>query len=155
MILDKNYLSRVEDIAYFPDSFKALELLQAKGYELFIVTNQSGVGRGYFSLESVYQIHKQLQNDLRGQKLNPYKDFAICPHSPDENCECRKPSGKMITELIEKYHLKAEECYMVGDKPIDAEAGKNAGIQGVIVRTQKVEEFPYFKTLLQFAESLK
>lgn len=61
----------------------------------------------------------------------------------------------MITELIEKYHLKAEECYMVGDKPIDAEAGKNAGIQGVIVRTQKVEEFPYFKTLLQFAESLK
>ncbi len=155
MILDKNYLSRIEDIAYFPDSFKALELLQQLGYELFIVTNQSGVGRGYFSLENVYQIHKQLQNDLRAQNLKPYKDFAICPHSPDENCDCRKPSGKMIKELIEKYQLKAEGCYMVGDKDIDAEAGKNAGIHGVIIRTSKVEGYLHFKNLLHFAESLK
>lgn len=155
MILDKNYLSRVEDIAYFPDSFKALELLQSLGYELFIVTNQSGVGRGYFSLENVYLIHKQLQNDLRAQNLKPYVDFAICPHSPDENCDCRKPSGKMIKDLIAKYHLKPDECYMVGDKNIDAEAGKNAGIRGVIIRTPAVEGFSHFKNLLQFAESLK
>jgi D-glycero-D-manno-heptose 1,7-bisphosphate phosphatase len=130
-------------------------LLQSLGYEIFIVTNQSGVGRGYFSLENVYQIHKQLQNDLRAQNLKPYKDFAICPHSPDENCNCRKPSGKMIKDLIEKYHLKADECYMVGDKIIDAEAGKNAGIHGVIIRTQAADGHLYFKNLLQFAESLK
>ncbi len=92
---------------------------------------------------------------MRAQSLAPYKDFAICPHSPDENCDCRKPSGKMIKELIEKYHLKADECYMVGDKAIDAEAGQNAGIHGIIVRTTKVEGFHHFKNLLQFAESLK
>lgn len=140
---------------YFPDTMKALQLMQQLGYELFVVTNQSGVGRGYFSLESVYVVHRQLQNDLREQKLAPFKDFAICPHSPDDNCDCRKPSGKMIKELIEKYQISSEHSYMVGDKVIDAEAGKDAGINGVIVRHKADQNYPYFKTLLEFATSLK
>lgn len=140
---------------YFPDTLKALQVLQNLGYELFVVTNQSGVGRGYFSLENVYVIHKQLQNDLREHKLAPFKDFAICPHSPDDKCECRKPSGKMILDLIEKHHLSPDHCYMVGDKLIDAECGRNAGIQGILVRHNHGTEFPFFKTLLDFANSLK
>lgn len=134
---------------------KAVQSLQNQGYELFVVTNQSGVGRGYFSLESVYVIHRQLQNDLREHKLSPFKDFAVCPHSPDDGCECRKPSGKMITDFIEKYHLNPDQCYMVGDKLIDAEAGRNAGIQGILVRQAQKGDFPFFKTLLDFAHSLK
>jgi len=140
---------------YFPDTMKALKLFEQLGYELFVVTNQSGVGRGYFSLENVYVIHKQLQNDLREQKLVTFKDFAICPHSPDDKCECRKPSGKMIKDLMEKHHISPEHSYMVGDKLIDAEAGKNAGIQGILVRHQHASDFPFFKTLLDFANSLK
>lgn len=140
---------------YFSDTMKALQLLQSLGYELFVVTNQSGVGRGYFSLENVYVIHRQLQNDLRENKLNPFKDFAICPHSPEDKCDCRKPSGKMIKDLIEKYNLSPEHCYMVGDKVIDAEAGKNAGIHGILVRHKHQSDFPFFKTLMDFAESLK
>lgn len=140
---------------YFPDTLKALQLMQTLGYDLFVVTNQSGVGRGYFSLENVYVIHKQLQNDLREHKLNPFKDFAICPHSPDDKCECRKPSGKMIQELLAKHHLSPEHCYMVGDKLIDAEAGKNAGVNGILVRHPHGSQFPFFKTLLDFAQSLK
>lgn len=140
---------------YFSDTMKALQLFQQLGYDLFVVTNQSGVGRGYFSLESVYVIHKQLQNDLRMNKLNPFKDFAICPHSPDDQCDCRKPLGKMITSLIEKYHLNPDECYMVGDKIIDAQAGENAGIKGIVVRGHIHQDFPHFKTLLEFAQSLK
>lgn len=134
---------------------KALKELQHEGYEIFIITNQSGVGRGYFSLESVYVVHRQLQNDLRAHKLEPIKDFAICPHSPDDQCDCRKPSGKMIKDLIEKYHLSPSHCYMVGDKLIDAESGRNAGIQGVLVRHTQNPEFPFFKTLLEFSHYLK
>lgn len=155
MILDKNYLARVEEMEYFPDTLKALNLLQNLGYELFVVTNQSGVGRGYFSLEAVYVIHKQLQNDLRENKLHPFKDFAICPHSPDDNCDCRKPSGKMIKELMEKYNISPDHSYMVGDKLIDAEAGKDAGIQGILVRHPHPGNYPFFKTLMDFATSLK
>jgi D-glycero-D-manno-heptose 1,7-bisphosphate phosphatase len=155
LILDKNYLSRVEDMEYFPDTMKALQLLQSLGYELFIVTNQSGVGRGYFSLESVYVIHRQLQNDLREQKLSPFKDFAICPHSPDDGCVCRKPSGQMIKDLMEKYHISPEHSWMIGDKLIDAEAGKDAGIKSAIIRHAESKEFPYYKSLLDFAQILK
>lgn len=133
---------------------KAIQLFQQLGYELFVVTNQSGVGRGYFALESVYVIHRQLQNDLRENKLQPFKDFAICPHSPDDSCTCRKPSGQMIIELMEKYHIDPKGSYMLGDKVIDAECGKNAGVTGVIVRHQHKSDFPYFKTLLEFAQSL-
>ncbi len=154
LILDKNYLSRVEDMEYFPDTLKALSLLQGMGYELFLVTNQSGVGRGYFSLESVYVIHRQLQNDLREQKLSPFKDFAICPHSPDDKCECRKPSGKMIRDLMEKHNISPDDSWMIGDKVIDAESGKDAGIKSAIIRHES-KDFPHFKTLLDFAQSLK
>lgn len=129
--------------------------MQNLGYELFVVTNQSGVGRGYFSLESVYVIHRQLQNDLRENKLQPFKDFAICPHSPDEMCACRKPSGQMIQELISKHHIDPKQSYMIGDKLIDAESGKNAGIIGVVVRHEHKSEYPFYKTLLEFAQHLK
>ena len=140
---------------YFPDTLKALELLQKLEFELFVVTNQSGVGRGYFSLESVYVIHRQLQNDLRLHQLLPFKDFAICPHSPDDACICRKPSGKMILDLIEKHKISPEQSFMIGDKVIDAKAGMNAGVQGVLVRNNHGKEFPFFKNLLDFAKSLK
>ena len=127
------------------------------GFELFVVTNQSGVGRGYFSLESVYVIHRQLQNDLRAHKLEAFKDFAICPHAPSDHCLCRKPSGQMIKDLIEKHHINPKHSYMVGDKLIDAESGQNAQIQGIIVRQKpsKESDFPFFKTLLEFAQSLQ
>lgn len=140
---------------YFPDTMKALQLLQHLGYELFVVTNQSGVGRGYFALESVHVIHRQLQNDMRENKLQPFKDFAVCPHAPDDRCDCRKPSGKMIKDLIKKHHLDPQHSYMVGDKINDAESGKEAGIQGIIVRDNQTKDFPYYKNLLEFAQSLK
>ena len=145
----------MEDIEYFPDTMKALQILQNLGYELFVVTNQSGVGRGYFSLESVYVIHRQLQNDMRLHKLQPFKDFAICPHAPDDNCHCRKPSGQMIQELISKHHVDPKHSYMVGDKLIDAESGINAGIGGVLVRNSQESDLPFYKTLLDFANHLK
>ena len=140
---------------YFPDTMKALQIFQQNNYELFVVTNQSGVGRGYFGLENVYVIHRQLQNDLRENKLEPFKDFGICPHSPDDKCECRKPSGKMIKDIIEKYNINPDHSFMVGDKIIDAEAGHNAGVQGILVRHAESKDYPSYKTLLDFAKSLE
>lgn len=140
---------------YFPDTLKALQIFQQLGFEIFVVTNQSGVGRGYFSLENVHVIHRQLQNDLRANKLAPFKDFAICPHAPDDSCDCRKPSGKMIKELIFRHKIFPSSSYMVGDKLIDAEAGKDAGVQGILVRHATSKDYPSFKTLLEFAQSLK
>lgn len=145
----------MEDIEYFPDTMKALKSFQEQGFDLFVVTNQSGIGRGYFSFESVHTIHRQLQTDLKDHKLEPFKDFAVCPHSPDDSCDCRKPSGKMIQELIDKYHIAKDRSFMIGDKLIDAEAGKNAGITGALVRSANSSAFPTYKNLLEIAETLK
>jgi D-glycero-D-manno-heptose 1,7-bisphosphate phosphatase len=156
IILDKNYLSRIEDIEYYPDSIKAIQLLQQLGHEIFIVTNQSGVGRGYFSLEQVHLVHAEIQKDLHQSHLKPITDFAICPHAPEDKCLCRKPSGQMILELIKKYHLDPDLCYMVGDKLIDAQAASDAGIKGVLIRQQSNNtQFPFFKTLLEFAQHVQ
>ncbi len=122
---------------------------------IFVITNQSGVGRGFFAIDVVHRIHEQIQTDLKSNKLLPIVDFGICPHSPDENCSCRKPSGKMIVEFLVKYNISREHSHMVGDKLIDAEAGKDAGISGVIVRSDIKTDFPQFKNLLEFAQSLK
>lgn len=104
----------------------------------------------------MHLIHKQLQNDLREVKLSPFKDFAICPHSPDENCECRKPHPKMILDLISKYKIDPEKSYMIGDKLIDAQCGVNAGVKGIVIRQEQSDKtHPYFKTLLEFAQALE
>ncbi len=140
---------------YFPDTLQAFNIFQNLGYLIFVITNQSGVGRGFFSIDIVHKIHDQIQIDLKNNKLLPIKDFGICPHSPEDTCECRKPSGKMILEFITKYNISPTDSYMIGDKIIDAEAGKNAGIFGIIVRTDIKTDFPKFRTLLDFAHSLK
>jgi D-glycero-D-manno-heptose 1,7-bisphosphate phosphatase len=158
IIRDKNYLARVQDIEYYPDTHGALKIMLDKGYRLYMVTNQSGVGRGYFSLDLVHEIHKAIDEDMIKNGLKAFAAWGICPHSPDDNCLCRKPSPKLIVDYIKKDKLDPSLCWMVGDKIIDAECGVNAGIKGVIVREEKHQEnkvHPYFKTLLQFAETLE
>ena len=157
IIWDKNYLARVEDIEYFADTLSALKLMLKKGYKLYVITNQSGVGRGYFDLKTVHKIHKAIDTDLSSQDLPPFSAWAICPHAPEDLCECRKPHPKLILDLIKKDKLDPQKSWMVGDKLIDAECGVKASIQGALIREPKLaetKEYPFFKTLLEFAESL-
>jgi D-glycero-D-manno-heptose 1,7-bisphosphate phosphatase len=155
LIVDKNYLYRVEDISYYPETFEALKLMQTKGYALYIITNQSGVGRGFFTIKEVELVHKTLQEDLRKSGLQAFKGIGVCPHLPEDLCECRKPHPKMILDFIQQDKLQPEACWMIGDKVIDAETGKRAKIQAALVRPQEHSpDFPIFKNLLDFARSL-
>lgn len=154
-IVDKNYLSRIEDIEYYPDTFEALRLLRAKGYRLFVVTNQSGVGRGFFDLSRVHEIHATIDADLRSQGLPPFDGWAICPHTPEDDCACRKPKPELIATILEREHLDRARCWMIGDKAIDAECGLNAGISGACVRDRgEATPAPRFPDLLAFARAL-
>ncbi|MFP5489955.1 MAG: D-glycero-alpha-D-manno-heptose-1,7-bisphosphate 7-phosphatase [Bacteriovoracia bacterium] len=155
LIRDKNYLSRVEDIEYFPDTFKALSLLRSKGYRLYVITNQSGVGRGFFTMKEVNVIHRVMDADLKAQGLKVYDGWGVCPHAPHEACSCRKPHPTLIQDILTKEKLVADDCWMLGDKDIDAQCGLNAGINGAIVRAKPSEgDYTFFSTLLEFAESL-
>ncbi|MCO4753897.1 MAG: HAD family hydrolase [Bacteriovoracaceae bacterium] len=150
IIIDKHYLHDPDQVEYFNDTFEAMKLMDQKGYQLFMVTNQSGIGRGMFKVEDMHKVHEKMINDLNKEGV-VIKDVAFCPHSPDDNCECRKPSAQMIKELMSKH--KISEGYMIGDKVIDAQAGINAGIQGVHL-TQSKSEYESYSTLLEFAKSL-
>lgn len=150
LIVDKNYLHKANEIEYYQDTFDAIRLIQKLGYLCFIVTNQSGVGRGYFPLEDVFEVHQQMQVDLQNQNLTPYMDIKVCPQHPDEDNNFRKPDPKMILELGDQYRIDLKNSYMIGDKLIDAQCGKNAGCHGVTLRLDG-HDFLNFNNLMDFA----
>jgi D-glycero-D-manno-heptose 1,7-bisphosphate phosphatase len=154
IIIDKCYLHDPNEVEYLPGAIEGLKLLQKKGYLLFIVTNQSGIGRGYYKKLNMDAVHAAMQNDLVRFGLKKYDDIVYCPHTPDDSCNCRKPSPFLIEKIIKKWNLKIENCYMIGDKEIDALAGINAKIQGVLITINKDSSFTTFPNLLEFAENI-
>lgn len=152
LIIDKNYMHKVEDLKFFPDTFSALKIIQDKDFKLFIVTNQSGIGRGFFTEKDMHIFHQELLSQFSQNHIN-IEEIVFCPHSPEDHCDCRKPSPKLINQLIDKYEIDSSISYMIGDKLIDAEAGKNANCNGVLIYKQS-EEFQSFSTLTDFANFL-
>lgn len=130
LIIDKHYLSNPDDVVYFDDTFHVLKTLQERGYLLFIVTNQSGIGRGFFSESEMHQVHQKMLYDFQKEGIE-IKDIVFCPHSPEDNCDCRKPHPRLINELCEKYQVDPTKSFMIGDKDIDAECGINANMGGI------------------------
>jgi histidinol-phosphate phosphatase family protein len=134
LMKDPNYIGHVDQVALINHAPAALCRLRAAGYRLFVVTNQSGVGRGYFTREAVEEIHALLDQHFgaTGGRIDRY---YVCPHHPEDNCECRKPKPKFLREAAAEFDLDLSRCYMIGDRPTDVQCGQNAGAQTVLVLT--------------------
>jgi histidinol-phosphate phosphatase family protein len=128
LIKDTGYMYKVEDLEFFKDTFEVLKSFQARGYLIFIVTNQSGIGRGLYTEEDMHIFNNNMLNALLKQGIK-IQDLVFCPHAPGDECACRKPSPKLLNELCEKYDIDKSQSIMVGDKKSDVEAGNNAGLQ--------------------------
>ena len=126
VIEDKSYLGNPAGVAILPGAGDGLARLAARGLSLFIVTNQSGIGRGYFSLDDYLACRAEL-NRILAVTGSPLTDEAFCPHDPDAGCSCRKPALGMWHELRARHNLEARECMIVGDKTGDLEFGYAAG----------------------------
>jgi D-glycero-D-manno-heptose 1,7-bisphosphate phosphatase len=131
IIRDADYLANVSELDVFDFSGKALELLRDKGYLIIVLSNQSGVGRGLFSTETVHEINNALNERLGGL----VDAFYFCPHAPDEACECRKPATGLVQQALEDIKIDIPNSWMVGDKVSDIELGFNAGIATALVLT--------------------
>jgi D-glycero-D-manno-heptose 1,7-bisphosphate phosphatase len=131
LVEEVNYLSRVHDLKIFPFTPEALRLLKLNGFAIVVITNQSGIGRGIFDEKDMHSIHKQLDRELP----ELIEAYYFCTHVPDDMCECRKPGIGMINKACEELGITREGSWMIGDKSIDVEAGKNAGISTILVRT--------------------
>lgn len=138
LVKDNSYMHKAEELSFFPATFSTLKELQKRGYQLFIVTNQSGIGRGYFQTEDMHKFNQAMLQELTkyGIKIS---DIAYCPHAPEDKCDCRKPSPKLINQLCEKYNIDKSKSFMVGDKKSDALAGENAGMTGVQLKPGEIE----------------
>jgi D-glycero-D-manno-heptose 1,7-bisphosphate phosphatase len=135
IIEEKHYLSRVEQVVIYPGAAAALERLCREGFKLFIVSNQSGVGRGYFTLADVEKVNQHIARSLEPEGVR-FERVYIAPEAPDAPSRGRKPSPQFLLDAREEFALDLAQSYMIGDKLIDLECGWNAGLKKcLLVRT--------------------
>lgn len=166
---EKDYLHRIEDFAFIPGVPAAIRRLKEAGFLVIVVTNQSGVGRGYYSMEDVDRLHRHLQDELVASGTT-VDAFYVCPHHPTEgvgsflrDCACRKGKPGMLFQAAAEHGIDLEGSYMVGDKAADIEAGEDAGCRSLLVLTgygaresRKVpeEDVPRFASLVEAVETI-
>ncbi len=132
IIQDKNYLCEPEQVELLPGASQALARLADNGCRLYLVSNQSGIGRGYFDDYACRLCQDRLAEMLRGHGVS-FVDMAYCPHAPEAGCDCRKPGLGMWKQMAALYDLAPENCAMVGDKAEDAAFGRNAGFAASVM----------------------
>jgi D-glycero-D-manno-heptose 1,7-bisphosphate phosphatase len=135
LIEDKDYLSRPEDVVVFPGAGAALNKLRAHGLKLFIVSNQSGVGRGYFTMAEVENVNERMCHEL-GKDGVRFERIYVAPEAPEQPSRGRKPSPQFLFDARDEFGVDLGNSYMIGDKLIDLECGWNAGVKkSILVRT--------------------
>ncbi|MBM3888645.1 MAG: HAD family hydrolase [Verrucomicrobia bacterium] len=139
LVHETHYLHRVEDVRFVARAATALRRLRRAGFLLFIITNQSGVGRGFYTLEDVQRVNRYLLGVL-GKYGAEVDGIYVCPHHPEDRCNCRKPSPKFLFDAAAQFDLRLADSFMVGDHISDIEAGRRAGARTVMVRTGHGEE---------------
>lgn len=128
------YIGNPEQLKVFPFAPLAIRLLNEKGIKAIVITNQSGIGRGYFDREILDKIHQKLRKEMA--KQGAFLDaIYYCPHHPDQNCDCRKPKIGLFLEAAGDFDLDLLQSYAIGDKKTDLEAGREAGTKTILVLT--------------------
>lgn len=139
--VEKNFLHKIEDFEFIPGAPEAIKRLKDAGFLVIVVSNQSGIARGYFDEAAVRELHQHIQEELAtiGTSIDA---FYFCPHHPEKGlgdyrviCECRKGEPGMLLKAAKEYDIDLEKSYMVGDKMADIDAGKRAGCHPVLVLT--------------------
>ena len=127
--IEKNYVHQIKDFDFIEGIFELCRKFQSKGYLIFIVTNQAGIARGYYTLDDYNILTSWMLKEFEEQKII-ISNVYHCPHHPDFNgkCLCRKPNTKMLNDAKNEFNLDFKKSILIGDKLSDIECGKNAGI---------------------------
>ena len=154
-----DYIKSPMEWRAIPGSLQAIADLNKAGYKIAVVTNQSGIGRGFYTEETLASIHKKMHAQLA--EVNGVIDKIVyCPHLPTVGCHCRKPKPGMLLDIAEYYATPLDDIWMIGDRISDTEAAKNAGAKPAIVKTglsaewRELIDVPVYDDLQHFAEDL-
>ena len=129
---DADYCSDPKQVHVFEGVREPLRRLKRKGYKLIIITNQSGIGRGFFTLEQYRAVETEVWRQVG---LGLIDATYFCPDTPEQPSKCRKPAPGMILQAARDHHIDLARSFFIGDKEIDAECGRNAGVRTIRVRT--------------------
>jgi len=134
IITERNYLGSPTGVELLPNAAAGLRAFQDRGFGLIVITNQSGVGRGYFDMETVGRVHARLLTLLEEEGV-ALDGIYVCPHEPSAGCSCRKPATGLIARASRELDFDASEAIVIGDKDCDVELGRRIGATTVLVLT--------------------
>lgn len=137
--VDKNYLYKSEDFEFIPGAPEAIKRFNDMNYLVIVISNQSGIARGYFTEEDLLVLHKYMDEEL--EKYGAHiDDYYYCPHLPDApvekyriDCNCRKPKTGLLEQAIQKYNIDLANSWVVGDRTRDVDGGVMLGMKGALV----------------------
>lgn len=136
IVIDRGYLDNAAGLEFEPAAAEGLRSLYAHGYRLVVITNQSGVGRGLFPLERVYEMNARL-NAMVEEAGARLEAIYFCPHTPDAGCACRKPSLALLTQAASELGFDPAIAVVIGDKESDIEFGRLAGAKTILIAARE------------------
>ncbi|SRR5579885_927883 len=149
------YIKSPEEWLPIPGSLDAIAQLNRSGFRVLVATNQSGIARGYYDLDTLDQIHEKLMQELAS--VGGYIDeIFFCPHHPDEGCVCRKPKPGLLYQIRDKYGVNFYKTYFIGDTYSDIQAARSVGCMPILVLSGKgqkaLENNPELSTVPNFED---
>ena len=145
--VDVHYLHRIEDMRFIQGAIKALKVAVEAGYQLIVITNQSGVARGYYTEDDVQTLHRYMGEQLAATGA-PITAFYYCPHHEKgvvpaytKSCECRKPRPGLVLQAVREHQVDVAHSFMIGDKPSDVATAEAAGMDGYLFEGIDLADF--------------
>jgi D-glycero-D-manno-heptose 1,7-bisphosphate phosphatase len=129
---DADYCSHPKDVRIFPGVLEALRRLKSRGFKIIIITNQSGIGRGLFTLDQYRAVESEVSRQLGDGLVDA---TYYCPDTPGQHSDCRKPAPGMVVKATRDHQIDLARSFLIGDKEIDVECAHNAGVRAIRVRT--------------------
>lgn len=135
--IDGGYTHKIEELSYLPGVIDAIQLISSKNYNLIVVSNQSGIGRGKYNEKQLFEFNNAIWLDFKKAGLEGII-FISCPHLPEQNCKCRKPKSLMLNKALELSKVEKKDVIFIGDKLSDLNCGMSFGIQTELNETQTI-----------------
>ena len=141
--IDHGYVSKIDDFEFVEGIFDLVRIFVDTGYLIFVVTNQSGIGRGYYGEDDFTILSDWVTEEFRKKDIQIEKIYH-CPHSPEDKCHCRKPQTGMIEEALKAYNIDLSESWIIGDKQSDIDLAVNAGFGfSIAIGNKNIENSTY------------
>lgn len=149
--IDYGYVHEIDKFHFIDGAIEGLKLLSDLGYILIIITNQSGIGRGYFSEKELTEINNYMLKKLKEKNIM-IKKIYHCPHTDNDNCNCRKPKLELFYRAQKEFDIDFESSYAIGDKKRDLEISKKEKVTGILLTSQKEKDYICKNNLLEAAK---